>query len=104
MVYNVDTGRIDSLTNDAKTDESLGLSFLTFFSRKSTNSDVVSPACMAYVTYVNSLYLIVVPAAGFTQRATLDPDLSEIHVLSVSHDIPTPAMFLLSVDLLTWMS
>lgn len=28
--------------------------------------------------------LLKVPAAGFTQRATIDPDLNEIHVLSVS--------------------
>ena len=84
MVYNVDTGRIDSLTNDAKTDESLGLSFLAFFSRKCTNNYVFLP--MSDVTYVSCLCLVAVPAAGFTQRATLDPDLSEIHVLSVSHD------------------
>jgi hypothetical protein len=25
-----------------------------------------------------------IPAAGFTQRATIDPDLNEIYVLSVS--------------------
>jgi len=30
------------------------------------------------------LSLFSVPAAGFTQRATLDPDNDEIHVLSVS--------------------
>ena len=37
---------------------------------------------------------IVVPAAGFTQRATLDPDSDEIHVLSVSRLIlfPNPLM------------
>ena len=29
--------------------------------------------------------MISVPAAGFTQRATIDPDLDEIHVLSVSN-------------------
>lgn len=27
---------------------------------------------------------VTVPAAGFTQRATLDPETDEIHVLSVS--------------------
>jgi len=26
----------------------------------------------------------IIPAAGFTQRATIDPDLNEIYVLSVS--------------------
>ena len=30
-------------------------------------------------------WCISVPAAGFTQRATIDPDLNEIHVLSVSY-------------------
>ena len=30
------------------------------------------------------LITFAVPAAGFTQRATIDPDLNEIHVLSVS--------------------
>lgn len=28
--------------------------------------------------------LLTVPAPGFTQRATIDPGLNEIHVLSVS--------------------
>jgi hypothetical protein len=30
------------------------------------------------------LFSLLVPSAGFTQRATIDPDYSEIHVLSVS--------------------
>ena len=29
--------------------------------------------------------LFAAPAAGFTQRATIDPESGEIHVLSVSH-------------------
>jgi len=34
---------------------------------------------------INTMYLyIVVPSSGFTQRATLDPELNEIHVLTVS--------------------
>jgi len=27
---------------------------------------------------------VTVPSSGFTQRATLDPELNEIHVLTVS--------------------
>ena len=30
---------------------------------------------------------LIVPASGFTQRATIDPELNEIHVLSVSRSI-----------------
>jgi len=29
-------------------------------------------------------FCVVVPSSGFTQRATLDPELNEIHVLTVS--------------------
>lgn len=34
-----------------------------------------------------SVSLFTVPAAGFTQRATIDPGLNEIHVLSVSRSL-----------------
>lgn len=36
------------------------------------------------VSYICDGDKIEVPAAGFTQRATIDPDLNEIHVLSVN--------------------
>lgn len=36
--------------------------------------------------YYSDLFLTV-PAAGFTQRATIDPGLNEIHVLSVSRSL-----------------
>ena len=39
------------------------------------------------MTHQKQFYYVcycLVPAAGFTQRATMDPDTDEIHVLSVS--------------------
>ena len=30
-------------------------------------------------------FFLLVPAAGFTQRATIDPETGEIHALSVSY-------------------
>jgi len=35
----------------------------------------------------------LVPAAGFTQRATIDPELNEIHVLSVSTVFPNSVAY-----------
>lgn len=35
----------------------------------------------------------LVPAQGFTQRATIDPDLNEIHVLSVSIVFPDSVVY-----------
>lgn len=35
----------------------------------------------------------LVPAAGFTQRATIDPELNEIHVLSVSTVFPDSVVY-----------
>jgi len=38
----------------------------------------------AYVSHAVEL-CVAVPLSGFTQRATLDPQLNEIHVLTVSN-------------------
>ena len=35
------------------------------------------------------------PSSGFTQRATLDPELNEIHVLTVSNASTAPLPWLL---------
>jgi len=44
------------------------------------------PACVsALLSYILQHMHVVVPSSGFTQRATLDPDLNEIHVLTVSY-------------------
>jgi len=35
---------------------------------------------------------VAVPSSGFTQRATLDPELNEIHVLTVSNAFTEPLL------------
>lgn len=39
------------------------------------------------------VFSLLVPAAGFTQRATIDPELNEIHVLSVSTVFPNSVVY-----------
>ena len=39
------------------------------------------------------VFSLPVPAQGFTQRATIDPELNEIHVLSVSTVFPDSVVY-----------
>ena len=48
------------------------------------STHVLDYTCKHWFSSINFfLCSLSVPAAGFTQRATIDPDLNEIHVLSV---------------------
>lgn len=50
--------------------------------------------CYVQVVFTNPrIPFSTVPAAGFTQRATIDPGLNEIHVLSVSRSFLTLQYF-----------
>lgn len=45
-------------------------------------SDAWIPSCVLRCFQCVTFFFLSVPMTGFTQRATIDPELNEIHVLS----------------------
>lgn len=94
LQYNIDTHEIKIILDGHKKDTDqgrldTGIFFMLFLPWKYSMIETVkfsmyydiffSDVC-TYIVFID----FVVPASGFTQRATIDPALDEIHVLSVS--------------------
>lgn len=76
LTYNIDTGQIDMIVDGTKKDSQGG-------TISSQHILFDQPVHHPYYRHVLKDFVKTsVPAAGFTQRATIDPDKDEIHVLS----------------------
>ena len=85
ITYNVDTHEISFIYDGSKKESDQGISIITAFLFYNYYS---SRCWYLWVLFkYPSVSLFTVPAAGFTQRATIDPGLNEIHVLSVSRSL-----------------
>ena len=63
----------------------IGFTFLVPAHLGSPGQRAVKRLCVCVYVYGTVCVCTVVPSSGFTQRATLDPELNEIHVLTVSY-------------------
>ncbi|KAK3101684.1 hypothetical protein FSP39_005447 [Pinctada imbricata] len=75
FTYNVDSGHIEVIADGSKKDSQGGRVL-------SSPQSILNETRGNYHPILRDFIKSSVPAAGFTQRATIDPDKDEIHVLS----------------------